>query len=88
MTQFRIFQRMINMVEAVAADPLAPISSSLEAQQTLQRRRGSVRSEVGGGPTGNNKSKRSTTTGHYETKLLEITLEKITGKHHTLFIFI
>lgn len=70
-------ERMMNMVEAVAQDPLAPISSSLDHSAMLNsgNRRNSIKTEVNVA----NKSSQKKETGQYETQLLETTLEKITG---------
>ncbi len=57
-------ERMMNMVEAVAANPLAPTASDNTALV----------------PTGaGNGGKKRAQEGDYETKLLESTIEKITG---------
>jgi hypothetical protein len=70
---------MMNLVEAVAQNPLEPMSvlHSLDkkSRTTTARRRSSVQSAA----ATKNQSKADADNGDYETKLLERTLETITG---------
>jgi hypothetical protein len=79
-------ERMMNMVEAVAENPLAAISLSPSLGETAEnknenepKRRGSVASVLPGKVV-KGKMEKDQKEGRYETRLLETTLEKITGK--------
>lgn len=70
-------ERMMNMVEAVAANPLAPLSFGGDSKSLLNNRRSSTASALTMGETV--VAPQQQQAGDYETKLLETTIEKITG---------
>lgn len=72
-------ERMMNMVEAVAANPLAPITFSYSSKSRANQRSSIVSTTSEAARRVDKQKKKDMAEGDYEMKLLESTIEKVTG---------